>query len=257
MKYLDAKIDKEKIEVVCFSDWHAGSKNFDEKAALKLIEYVNNNDNVYCLSAGDLTNCATKNSKSDVYTSMNPAEEIEYVCSKKLLGSIDKDKWLIMVSGNHGNRTTREVGISTDRLIAKELGVADKFVDHLGLVNIRLSQNSFYTTIHHGAGSGGTFGAKANSLDKLSNIIAGSDICIQGHTHAPMFFLKQQYVLDKKHCRIIDQITYLVNSGTLHTYDNSYAEEKMLKPSCCKQAIITLTSANNTFKKKISIRYEI
>lgn len=255
MKYLERKIDKNKIEVVCFSDWHVGSPNFEIKIAQEYIKYINDNENVYVMFAGDATNCALKNSKSDVYSSLNPQEEIDLVCSNKLLGSIKKEKWIYFCSGNHGNRVLREVAISVDRMIASRLGIEDLYGQFLGVVNIRLTGNSYWITVHHGSGGGGTFGAKANTMSRLSDLIAGVDICIMAHTHTSMVFPKTQYIVDKKHCKIIEQTTHVINSGSLHSYEESYAEEKMLKPSSLGQAIITLESAPHSVQKKITVRW--
>jgi len=255
MKYIERKIDADNIEIVCLSDWHAGSKNFDIKAAKNFIEYINTHDNVYVISVGDLTNNALKNSKSDVYTSLSPSEEIDLVCSKELLGSIPIDKWLLLTSGNHGNRTTREVGISIDALIAERLGVKNKFNPYLTVLNIQLKTNSYFITIHHGAGGGGTIGGKANTLNKLSAIISGTDIVIMGHTHSPMMIPRLQYMVDKKHRTIVQQVTYMINAGTLHTFDESYAEEKMLQPSQLGQAVITIESDIHMRPKRIFTRW--
>jgi len=255
MKYINKKIDSNNIEIVCISDWHAGSRNFDKKMAVKLIEYINYNDNVYVISVGDLTNNALKNSKSDVYTSLSPSEEIDLVCSKELLGSINKDKWLLMTSGNHGNRTLKEVGLSVDELIAERLGVKEVFCPYLTVLNVQLNMNSYFITVHHGAGGGGTIGGKANTLNKLSNIVIGTDIVIMGHTHSPMMIPRLQYMVDKKHNKICEQVTYMINAGTLHNYDDSYAEEKMLQPSQLGQAIITIEGSAKCQPKRIFTRW--
>lgn len=257
MKYISRKVDHCNIEVVCISDWHAGSRNFDIKSAKKLINYINSHDNVYVISVGDLTNNALKNSKSDVYTSLSPSEEIDMVCGDELLGSISKDKWLLMTSGNHGNRTTREVGLSVDEIIAERLGVKHLFCPYLTVLNLQLPDNSYYITVHHGAGGGGTIGGKANTLAKLSNIVIGTDIVIMGHTHSPMMIPRLQYLVDKKHNAVVQQVTYMINAGTLHNYDDSYAEEKMLQPSQLGQAIITIESASKRTPKRIFTRWII
>jgi len=257
MRYLKKKIENNLIELICLSDWHAGSKNFDEKLAKEYIKYLNTTQNAYVILVGDLTNCALKNSKSDVYTSMSPAEEIDYVCSDKLLGSVDRRKFVLSVSGNHGNRALRETSIGIDRLIASRLGIEDTYTQFLGLVNIKLPQNSFFVTVHHGAGGGGTYGAKANNMDKLATLISGADIAVVGHSHSPLYFPRSQMSIDKKHEKIITTTTHVVNSGSLHTYDESYAEEKMMKPSMISQAIITITDCPHSVPKKIGVRYHI
>jgi len=43
----------------------------------------------------------------------------------------------------------------------------------------------------------------------------------------------------------------------LHDYEDGYAEEKMLNQSMLGQAIISLTGAPHSVKKKISVRWFI
>ena len=248
--------DKESIEVVCLADWHLGSKNFVERTAKQFIDYVCNNENVYVIGVGDLTNTALKNSKSDVYTSMNPKQEIELLCGDKFLGKIPKDKWLLFTSGNHGNRMARETSISADEIIVNNLDIKDKYSQFLGVINIQLKSSSFYVGIHHGTGGGGTLGGKANRLQKFNDIICGCDIILMGHTHTPMQIPISNYIIDKKHNKIQELKTHLINVGSLHDYDDSYAEEKLLKPSLLGQAILTL-KADATHKKKVFCRWDI
>jgi predicted phosphodiesterase len=248
--------EKEEIEIVCLSDWHLGSKNFEDKKAKQFIDYVCENDNVFVVGVGDLTNTALKNSKSDVYTSMNPKEEIELLCGEKFLGKIPKEKWLLFTSGNHGNRMTRETSISVDELIVNNLGIKDKYSQFLGVINVQLKNSSFYIGIHHGTGGGSTLGGKANRLQKFNDIICGCDVILMGHTHTPMHIPISNHIIDKKHNKVQEQKTHLVNVGSLHNFDDSYAEEKLLKPSLLGQAIITL-SAIAKHRKKLICRWEI
>jgi len=255
-KNINLRSHKE-IEIVVFSDWHLGSRNFEDKLAKKFIDYVCDNENVYCISAGDLTNAALKNSKSDVYTSMNPKEEIELLCSDKFLGRIPKEKWLLLTSGNHGNRSTKEIGISFDEMIVDRLGVKDKYSSFLGAINVQLSNSSFYIALHHGSGGGGsTIGGKANRMNKIPKIITNLDISIIGHTHQQMQIPMGSYSIDKKHDKIQYLVTHLINSGSLHGYDGSYAEAMLLEPVVLGQAIIGI-SATSKQKKKVLCRWQI
>ena len=257
MKYIERRINKDKIEIVTISDWHLGDKLFDEKLAHKYIDYINNNKNVYVIGMGDLTNTALKNSKSDVYNSMSPKNEIALLTSDKFLGSIKKDKWLIYTSGNHGNRLEQETSISADSIIVDKLGIADKYAPSIGVINIQLNGNSYYIALHHGIGGGNTMGAKANRMEKFSNIIAGADIAILGHTHTPMCIPKLQYILDKKHSRIKKQITYMINSGSLLGYEEGYAERFIMHPSVVGNAIITIEKCGRRCPKRIFTRWQV
>jgi len=258
MKYITKKIKMDKVEIVCLGDWHLGDSNFDERKAKQYIDYVNNNDNVFVICMGDLVNTALKGSVSDVYGNrMTPKEEIDKICSQEYLGSIDKRKFIAFTDGNHEGRLKKETSISSSDIIVDRLGIRDIYAPTIGVVNVQLNHNSYYISLSHGTGGGSTLGGKANRLDKLSSIIAGCDIIMMGHTHQGMHILKSQFVVDKKHEKVVEQKTHLINTGSLLKYEGGYAERMNLMPVTLGLAIIGLTAGGKRIPKKITARWHI
>lgn len=165
------------IEIHTFSDWHIGDKACDIEAIKGQIAYVQNKSNAYVICNGDLMNNATKNSVSDSYAEVIPP--MEQLQKLQLLLEPIKDKILMFTQGNHEARTYRSDGIDLTALLAKQLGLYDRYAREGGVVCLRVGEQSGHRagrqvcyTIYciHGSGGGRKEGAKAIRLaDMASN----------------------------------------------------------------------------------------
>ena len=186
------------IEIHTLSDWHIGDKACDEDSIKEELEYIRNTENCFAICNGDLMNNATKTSVSDCYSEeIPPMEQLQRLV--ELLEPI-KNKLLILTQGNHEARTYRADGIDLTALLAKQLGIYDRYVREGGILFLRFGKTSskthnrpvsysLYCT--HGSGGGKRIGGKANVLvDKAS--IVDTDIYVIGHHHTP-FTTRQGY----------------------------------------------------------------
>lgn len=197
--------DIKAIELHTFSDWHIGDKSCDIAAIKKQIQYVLDNKNAYVICNGDLMNNATKTSVSDCYAEeIPPMEQLAMLC--ELLEPI-KDKILVLTQGNHEARTYRTDGIDLTALVAKQLGIYDRYVREGGVLFLRFGKTSshnhelpqlysIYCT--HGSGGGRKEGAKAIRLADMASIV-DCDIYIHSHTHLPMVMKQNFYRTDTTH----------------------------------------------------------
>ena len=176
-------------------DYHLGDPQSDYKRIISDISYIRDNDDVFCVLNGDLMNSAIKSSISDTYgETLSPMEELQE-CMK--LFEPLKDKILCLVPGNHENRHYRTNGVDMTWLMAKQLGIEDRYSPTTAVVFIRfgeLSDKAFhgrkaaYTMyVAHGTGGGRKEGGKINRLADLATIVDCDIYCV-GHTHLPAIF---------------------------------------------------------------------
>lgn len=187
----DLSTELEAVELLILSDYHYGDSNSDHDAIKRDIEYVRTHDNAYCVLAGDLLNCALRSSLGDVYTDISPMAELSMMA--KLLYPI-ADKIVGIVPGNHEARHYKTNGVDMTRLIARELGVEDKYSEDAAVIFLRFGREESHTHHHrpilytifltHGFGGGRKEGGKLQRLADMADII-DCDIYICGHTHLP------------------------------------------------------------------------
>ena len=239
-----------------FADEHIGDEHSDVKRVLQRIEYVKNTPNAYCILNGDIIDNATKLSIGDVYTqTLNPMEQLERAIA---IFEPIKDKILCITHGNHENRTYKNDGINISRLIATQLGLADRYSPTSAVLFIRFGKDTpanhyrkFLYTVYvlHGSGGGRKEGAKAIRLADLANII-DTDIYIHSHTHLPL-------IMKQKFHRVYNPVSSveLVNKLFVNTASNldygGYGEAAAFKPTSTDTPVIYLSGTKKYFEAKL------
>jgi len=233
----DLPTDLKQIELLVLADYHYADPRSDKTAMKKDIEYVLTHDNAYAILAGDLFDCALKSSLGDVYTNLSPMEELRAVSD--LLSPIAQ-KIICVVGGNHEARHYRTNGIDMTRLLARQLGIEDKYSSDTALVFLRFGEDRvpqhhrrpiLYTIyVTHGTGGGRKEGGKIQRLVDLS-CICDADCYICGHTHLPAS-LKTSFA---RPSGANNSITYcsklFVNSAAKLDY-GGYGDIGGYKPAC-------------------------
>ena len=182
----------ETVELLVLADYHYADPHSNHDAIKRDIAYVAEHENAYCVLAGDLMNCAIKSSVSDTYgDTLSPMDELS-VC-QDLLAPISH-KIVGIVGGNHEARHYKTNGVDMTRILARQIGVEDKYSPDTALVFLRFGRDNksnghhrpiLYTIyLTHGTGGGRKEGGKIQRLVDLSNIV-DADVYICGHTHAP------------------------------------------------------------------------
>lgn len=251
--------EKTKIKIILLGDVHRGSPQFNEPLFKEVVNLIKENDDYYAILMGDLIDNALKNSKSDVYTAVEtPQQSMNWVINT--LRPI-KDKILAITSGNHEERTTREVGFDLSAYLATCLELEDRYSNEpfCLFVSMGKSQNreGIYQTFclfgSHGASSGTTIGGAVNKLSKLSDIVVNADVYLMGHTHSPLQTFDPRYEVDtrtKKHY-LIEPL--LINGQAFLNFEGSYGEKKLYKPKSQRVPIIVLETGFST--KRVSAEW--
>lgn len=246
MKSVRADLSSElkSVELHTFSDWHIGDEFCDMATIKAEIEQVKNTPNAFCILNGDLCNTALKTSVSDIYSEkLSIMEQINTCLS--LLDPI-KDKILFITTGNHESRAYKTDGIDIMRIIAKQLGLEDRYCSEGGVLFLR-----FGTTIHdharkqvysiyitHGTGGGKKAGSKANRLEDLACII-DCDVYVHGHTHLPLIFKQCYYRVNYNNSSTALVEKLFVNTSAMLNY-GGYGQVAGFKPASKSNPVIYL-----------------
>lgn len=246
------------VELHTASDWHIGDKFCDLSKIKEELKQIAETPNAYLICNGDLCNNATKNSVSDSYSEqMSPMEQLNIVIS--LLEPI-KDKVLLLTQGNHEARTFREDGIDLTMLIAKQLGIEDRYVREGGVLFLRFGRlkrgmhktsameqvrKACYTIyVTHGSGSGRKAGGKMNRLVDISNIV-DTDIVVMGHAHQPAILRSGFYRVDRQNNAVAYVDKLFVSASSQLDY-GGYGEVFNFQPTSKQTPVIYL---DGTVKK--------
>ena len=253
----------ESIELHVFADEHIGDEHSDINRVIERIEYVKNTPNAYCILNGDIMDNATKTSIGDTYTQVfNPMEQLAKAV--ELFAPIT-DKILCITHGNHENRTYKKEGINLSRLIAKQLGLEDRYTPTSAVLFIRVGEDAHgrketngsgkyrqmcYTLyVLHGSGGGRKEGAKAIRLADMASII-DTDIYIHSHTHLPMIMKQAYHRIDPRNSTVALVDKLFVNTAANLKY-GGYGEAGEFKPSSTDTPVIYLCGTKKDFKARL------
>ena len=265
MKIIKINLPRElsSIELHVFADEHIGDEHSDIKRVMERIEYVKNTPHAYCILNGDIIDNATKTSIGDTYTQVfNPMEQLAKAV--ELFAPI-KDKILCITHGNHENRTYKKEGINLSRLIADQLGLADRYSPTSAVLFIRVGEMSnghkesngsgkvrqiCYTLyVLHGSGGGRKEGAKAIRLADMASII-DTDIYIHSHTHLPMIMKMGYHRIDDRNNAVALVTKLFVNTAANLKY-GGYGEAQEFKPTSNDTPVIYLNGIKKSFEARL------
>lgn len=254
---IDLSSEIEDIELHIFADEHIGDEHCDMKRLLERIEYVRNRENAYCIMNGDILDNATKTSIGDTYAQVfSPMEQLQRAV--ELFGPI-ASKTLCITHGNHENRTYKKEGINLSSLIAKQLGLEDKYTPTSALLFLRFGSPKDYHvkgrkmcyTIYtlHGSGGGRKEGAKAIRLADMASVV-DADIYIHSHTHLPMIMKQGYHRVDYRNSSVALVDKLFVNTAANLNY-GGYGEAQEFKPSSKHTPVIYLDGKTKHFNARL------
>ena len=260
---IDLPRELDRVELHLFADEHLGDEQCDVKRLLQRIEYVKNTPNAYCILNGDIIDNATKTSIGDTYAQeFNPMGQLQKAV--EVFEPI-KDKILCITHGNHENRTYKKEGINLSALIAKQLGLSERYTPTSAVLFIRFGENErglketngsgkyrkiCYTVyVLHGSGGGRKEGAKAIRLADMASIV-DTDIYIHSHTHLPMVMKQGFHRIDTKNSSVALVDKLFVNTAANLNY-GGYAEAQEFKPTSKDTPTIYLGGTKKTYEARL------
>jgi predicted phosphodiesterase len=244
--------DVERAYLVPVSDIHPEASSFNEKAFKKLLDWLQDTENAYCVLGGDMFESATKNSKGDVYSArMTTGEALRYIRTSLLP---IKDKILVSVTGNHEERIYKQEGLDLAEVLANELGIF--YADEGCLLKLSLGRRpnngkpqvySIYLT--HGNGGGKRPGSKLNNMEMLALSVV-ADLYLVGHGHAEMSFKNRFFLPDLRNEKVEERYRTFVQAGSFQEWAG-YAERGGYVPGSQEMPLITLSGTSKEVKVTI------
>lgn len=237
MKIINVKLseDIKELHIIPISDIHIGDKQANLKLLKQVLDRIKEDKATYTILNGDLCNCALKNSKSDVYEDdISPMEQLNTLLD--LLEPI-KDKILVISSGNHEDRITKETNIDITKLTAKQLGIEDRYSNGWWYLYLRFGEKDkgskrpmcYQITGYHGSGGGRKVGGKANRLQEMAQVVV-ADLYIMGHTHLPMSMKQQIWLPDYANNSLNKKEMYFLMSNSF-LEPEGYGEKLGMTPN--------------------------
>lgn len=246
---IDLPKELESVEIHTLADLHIGDKFCDMESIKAKIEHIKNTPNAVCILNGDLLNNATKTSVSDSYAEEHtPMQQVEMCVD--LLGPI-ANKVICCCGGNHEKRTWNKEGIDIMKVVALQLGFADKYSPTSCFVFLRVGMNDHKRPVcymlhcTHGSGGGRREGSKVNRLADMASII-DADIYIHSHTHLPMIMKQAFYRTSPANSSVAKADKLFINTSALLDY-GGYGEAFEFKPSSKDNPVIRLSGVKKFF----------
>lgn len=250
MKVIKRDLGEEfkQIKVLALSDLHIGDELCNLRLIKSVLEEVKNSSDTFIILNGDLINNSTRNSVGNVFNDLSPMESIVLLCD--LLEPV-KDRILCLTNGNHELRSMKEDGIDIVRLVARQLGIEDRYAEGWWYLYLTLGMGNkarpiMYTlTGVHGYGGGRKNGGKINNLVEMSDKVI-ADVYVMSHTHTPIMTRNSIFVPDYQHRSLVqkDKFYLMTNSfleyggyGELYGYTPSTTEHQEMLLSGTKKQI--------------------
>lgn len=232
LKFDDLNAVDNDIVLYLIADTHVGSEYFNEQKFREILNEVAEKPNAYVILNGDLIDNAIKNSISFDYTGLTPSASLS-LCLTLLKPLADANKILCINSGNHEERSAREVDLDPSAILAQSLGIQDRYSRGMSLLLVGNNSGHrgvvFSVLAYHGSGGGVRVGSKANKVEDLSKVIS-CDVYCMSHVHTPMTFKEDYLKLDTKKGVVVPCTRQFVISNSFLNY-GGYAERKGMSPS--------------------------
>ena len=175
-------------KVYMVGELHVGSPDLNSVKLKRIINEIIMTPNAYVIYIGDQIDNALFNCPSNVYTQRLSSQEQITRVAELFRPHADAGKILAIMDGNHEARSVRACGVSPTLMIAKILGIEDRYTPTTAIVRLAIGSQTYTIYATHGSSGGGTIGAKANALERLTRIV-DADVYAAGHTHLE-FLLK-------------------------------------------------------------------
>ena len=167
--------------LICVSDLHFGSSEFDYPRFLKLRDWIGEHPQVGVGILGDLWDLKTAQSPGVQYGGVALQwEDCREILTEDLRPIAPQIRFVLR--GNHDDRVARTTKVGIDQVadLCRELSLP--YLGYEGYCIAEVGPQRYTLYVHHGCGSGQTKGAIWNTLERLArnNQV---DAVVMGHRH--------------------------------------------------------------------------
>jgi len=239
MMYLENEVPFPKAYIICVGDLHFSDESFKTKSYSKLrgyVQWVKENPESRVVLGGDLFNVATLQSKTSPFRQRMSVND-EMSCLVEILTPI-KNQIAGAIEGNHEQRAKQFLDLSLIEVLCGKLDIP--YLGFSGVICFKVGKKRskaggqwnqrYYIYFHHTTGGGATIGGGLNRVEKLGNIVEGVDCYCGFHNHKLSSSRSTIFYPNPDSKRIEERIITHVTCGGYLQYEDSYAEEKMLRP---------------------------
>lgn len=239
MKYLESSYKgTEDLYLVLLNDLHMGAPSANLELLNRVIKFAKDNEkNTRVLMNGDYIEGIIKESKGEIHEQlMSPRDQADMVVEylKPIAHLIEG-----ITEGNHDFRVEKATSFDPCEIIAKDLGIKEKYLGTRGIVGFSFNKLFYSIEMHHGVGGGSTVAAVENAMKKLWK--SDSDVMYCGHWHKEFMKPIKRFSINKRHKKIIEEKKWLVCGNTI-VDTAKYAKRGGYEESFPSQAVLTLSS---------------
>lgn len=248
MKYIESNYKgNDKLNVLLLNDLHLGSPTANISLLEQCIKFaLENEENTRILLNGDYIEGTLKTSKGEIHEQLYSPK----IQADKVVEILYPVRHLIegITEGNHDARVTKATSFDPAEIIAKDLGIKEKYIDVRGVVGFSFNRLYYSVEMHHGVGGGSTLAAVENAMKKLWK--TDSDVMYCGHWHKEFAKPIKRFSINKRHKKMIEEKKWLVCGNTI--VDTAlYAARGGYEESFPSQAYLILDNK----KKHIDVKW--
>lgn len=246
--------DRDDITIYPIADIHLGAAEHMEAAWREFRTRILEEPNSYIVLGGDLISNGIKSSVTNVYEELMRPREQKQMMTEMLMPL--KDKILCAVSGNHEQRSSKEVDDSIIYDIMAKLDIEDLCRENMAFLKVQFGREhadgkknpTYVITVTHGAAGGAMTGGVVNRVERFGYALDGVDALIVGHSHRPFTTQPGKLKVDP-HNNLVSVRPFKIISCSSWLEYGGYAARKNLLPTthapqrltlCAKQKKMTV-----------------
>ena len=248
-KYINkVNFDGDHLQLIPIGDPHLGAIHCDLELLQRTVDYILADKHRYTIFMGDLAETATKVSVGkSVYEEDKHLREQLYTLRDMMMPLAEQGRILGIHQGNHEFRSAMLTSLCPMEILSELLRVP--YLEYQGYTILTVGSQRYSIMSYHGAGGGGSTGAKANATERGFKVNPTCDIYLSGHTHAKSAHETVSMIIDEND-QMVSKVQKYVSCGSFLNYFGGYAEMKVLQPAPLGAPIIDFCGT----QKCISVR---
>lgn len=242
------------VKVWVCGDVHIGDENCLLSAWQKWLREIEDDPDSYVIFLGDLMNCSTRRSVSDIFSDVCTPLEQQRIVHDSLYNLAHDGRILAMVMGNHEWRVGRDTSIDPLYDVAVDLGIHDVYRRDFASVRVRMRQPNASTHVTYDLLA--FHGASDLKTRNMANNIEGWDALCTGHTHDPKVDMPAHLCLSTGGKITMREVVRVVGCSWLdyggYGARAMYLPKSQARPQCLK---LKWPKSNHQELKRITVEW--